>query len=75
MFTANHLCHFMLTNLLLPDLEKTKGRIVNVSSSLHKTLSRFDFENIMAEKSYEMFTHYAQSKLANVLFTIEMQKK
>lgn len=74
-FTANHLSHFMLTLLLLPELEKTGGRVVNLTSSLHRLPSRFDFDNVMSEKSYEMFAAYSQSKLANVLFTRELNKR
>ena len=74
-FTANHLSHFLLTNLLLPDLEKTSGRVVNVTSSLHKSLKSFDFTDVMSERSYSIFGTYAQSKLANILFTTELQKR
>lgn len=74
-FTANHLSHFLLTNLLMPDLEKTSGRVVNVTSSLHKTLKSFDFTDVMSERSYSIFGTYAQTKLANILFTTELQKR
>jgi retinol dehydrogenase-12 len=49
-FTANHLSHFLLTNLLLPDLEKTNGRVTNVASSLHKSLTEFNFDDVMSER-------------------------
>lgn len=75
-FTANHLSHFLLTNLLLPELEKTnEGRVVNVSSSLHKSVSAFNFDDVMSENSYDLFVTYSQSKLANILFTIELQNR
>ena len=74
-FTANHLSHFLLTNLLMPDLEKTSGRVVNVTSSLHKSLKSFDFTDVMSERSYSIFGTYAQSKLANILFTTELQRR
>lgn len=74
-FTANHLSHFLLTNLLLPELEKTNGRIVNLSSCLHKTVTKFNFEDVMSERNYSLFGTYSQSKLANVMFTIELQKR
>ena len=74
-FTANHLSHFLLTNLLLPYLEKTKGRIVVLSSALHRMADKFDFDDMMAEKNYTLFGTYAQSKLANVLFAFELQKR
>jgi retinol dehydrogenase 12 len=74
-FTANHLSHFLLTNLLLYELEKTNGRIVNLSSSLYKLSSSFNFEDVMSVKSYSLFGTYSQSKLANILFTVEMQRR
>lgn len=74
-FTANHLSHFLLTNLLLEDLEKTKGRVVVVSSSMHRHLKRFEFDNVMADKHYELFHTYSQSKLANMLFVTELQRQ
>jgi NAD(P)-dependent dehydrogenase (short-subunit alcohol dehydrogenase family) len=74
-FMVNYLGHFLLTNLLLPELELTNGRVVNVSSSMHKLKTHFDFENVMAEKSFSLFGTYAQSKLAMILFTGELQRR
>lgn len=74
-FTANHLSHFLLTNLLLPELELTHGRVVNVASSLHKSLKEFNFDDVMSERGYSLFGTYAQSKLANIMFTFELQKR
>lgn len=74
-FTSNHLSHFLLTNLLLPELEKVDGRVVNVTSSLHKLCKAFDFDNIMSQKEYTLFGTYSQSKLANILFTMELQNR
>ena len=80
-FTANHLSAFLLTSLLLPLLEegaetyKCGGRIINVSSSLHKIPRAFNFDDVMSEKRYELFSTYAQSKLANVLFTLELHRR
>ena len=51
------------------------GRVVNVSSSVHNVTKSFDFEDIMSEKKYEMFATYGQSKLANILFTKELQRR
>lgn len=74
-FTANHLSHFLLTNLLLSELEKTSGRVINVTSTLHKSLTSFNFDDVMSVKNYSLFGTYSQSKLANILFTIELQKR
>ena len=74
-FTANHLSHFLLTNLLLPELEKSNGRVVNLTSALHKNAKRFIFEDVMSEKNYSLFGTYSQSKLANILFTFELQRR
>lgn len=59
-FTANHLGHFLLTNLLLPHLERTGGRVVVLSSSLHRAPKAFNFGDVMSEKSYSLFGSYAQ---------------
>ena len=80
-FTANHLSAFLLTSLLLPLLQdgakrqKCCSRIVNVSSSLHKIPRAFSFADVMSKQSYELFATYAQSKLANILFTLELQRR
>ena len=73
--TANHLSHFLLTNLLLKFLENTKGRVVVLSSALHRMAKSYDFDDMMAEKNYSLFGTYAQSKLANILFAFELQKR
>eukprot|EP00624_Nannochloropsis_granulata_P001649 evm.model.NODE_18044_length_13276_cov_24.207518.2 len=74
---TNHYGHFLLTLLLFPELEKVSdGRIVNVSSSLHKAPTSFNFDDPLYESSaYSLFGAYGQSKLANVLFTFELQRR
>jgi NAD(P)-dependent dehydrogenase (short-subunit alcohol dehydrogenase family) len=74
-FTVNYLSHFLLTNLLLPELEKTNGRVVNLASTMHKILSAFSFDDLMSEKQFSLFGTYAQSKLAMMLMTTEFQKR
>lgn len=72
---TNHLGHFALTGQLLPVLLKTSNsRIVNVSSMAHK-FGKMNFEDLMSEKKYEKWTAYGQSKLANLLFAFELQRK
>ena len=71
-FGTNHLGHFALTNLLL---EQVTGRVVNVASGAHK-FGSIDFEDLNWErKTYRRWPAYAQSKLANLLFTSELQRR
>ncbi|MDQ6642186.1 MAG: oxidoreductase [Actinomycetota bacterium] len=70
-FGTNHLGHFALTNLLLP---RITDRVVNVSSSLHRG-KQLDFDNVNLEGSYSPTRAYQQSKLANLLFTAELQRR
>jgi NAD(P)-dependent dehydrogenase (short-subunit alcohol dehydrogenase family) len=67
-FAVNYLSHFLLTELLLPKLREP-ARIVNVASLGQAPL---DFDDLMFERGYEAFTAYAKSKLAQVLFTVEL---
>lgn len=76
-FGTNHLGHFALTGLLLDLLLKTPGaRVVNVSSGAHKN-GNMDFNNLQFEdgKGYSPMKAYGRSKLANLLFTYELQRK
>ncbi len=71
---TNHLGHFAFTAALMPQVEAAQGRVVNVSSIYHK-IGRMKFDDLMGERSYEKWTAYAQSKLANVLFTLELERR
>jgi NAD(P)-dependent dehydrogenase (short-subunit alcohol dehydrogenase family) len=73
-FGTNHLGHFALTNLLLPSIGG-RGRVVTVSSDAHKGGS-IDFDDLNWErKRYRPWRAYSQSKLANLLFTAELQRR
>lgn len=73
-FGTNHLGHFALTNLLLPSIGG-RGRVVTVSSEAHKG-GRIDFDDLNWErKRYRRWRAYSQSKLANLLFTAELQRR
>lgn len=70
---VNHLAPFLLTNLLLPTLRKAeRARIVNVSSRLAEKLTAFNFEDPQHERKYHGLSVYAQTKLANMLFSAEL---
>lgn len=74
-FGTNHLGHFALTGLLLPALLAAPGaRIVVVSSMMHRA-GRIDFANLDGAKSYVPWSAYSQSKLANLLFAYELQRR
>ena len=74
-FGTNHLGHFTLTGLLLDVLSKTPNSRVVTVSSMAEQMGRINLDDLMSEKSYERWTAYAQSKLANVLFAYELQRK
>jgi NAD(P)-dependent dehydrogenase (short-subunit alcohol dehydrogenase family) len=75
-FGVNHLGHFALTGLLFERIKETPGsRVVTVSSTYHR-LGKIDFDDLHCEeKAYGRQTAYGQSKLANLLFTYELQRK
>ncbi len=73
-FGTNHLGHFALTGLLLPLLTAAQApRVVNVSSIAHRG-GKIDFTNLQGERDYRSWPAYQQSKLANLLFTFELQR-
>jgi len=71
---VNHLGHFALTALLLPALAAAGSRVVNVSSNAHK-FGKMNFDDLMGERKYSPWGAYGQSKLANILFTRELQRR
>jgi NAD(P)-dependent dehydrogenase (short-subunit alcohol dehydrogenase family) len=74
-FATNHLAYFLLTNMLLPALEKgAPARVVNVASEAHRR-QRIDFDDLMATGGYATFRQYGRSKLANILFTRELSRR
>ncbi len=74
-WALNHLAEFLLTRLLLGKLQASApARIVNVSSDAH-TAGAIAFDNLQGEKKYRGMRAYAQSKLANVLFTFALARR
>jgi NAD(P)-dependent dehydrogenase (short-subunit alcohol dehydrogenase family) len=72
---TNHLGHFALTGLLLGKLQgREDARVVTVSSTAHK-MGRINFDNLQGERRYFRWNAYGQSKLANVLFALELDRR
>ena len=79
---TNHLGHFLLTNLLLDDLKRSApARVITVSSRLHNPEYAggprvdFDYDNLRGEKYYQSQVFYRNSKLANMWFTYELNRR
>jgi NAD(P)-dependent dehydrogenase (short-subunit alcohol dehydrogenase family) len=69
---TNHLGHFALTNLLLPQVS---DRVVVVSSGAHR-MGRIDFDDLNWDRRpYKQWAAYGQSKLANLLFVLELERR
>ncbi len=73
---TNHLGHFALTGLLLDRLLAAEGeaRVVSVASVAHR-FGHIDFDDLQRERAYHPWAVYAQSKLANLLFAYELQRR
>ncbi|WP_116374960.1 SDR family NAD(P)-dependent oxidoreductase [Mycobacterium sp. MFM001] len=75
-FGTNHLGHFALTGLLLDHLLGVRGsRVVTVSSTGHRIRAAIHFDDLQWEHGYDRIAAYGQSKLANLLFTYELQRR
>jgi NAD(P)-dependent dehydrogenase (short-subunit alcohol dehydrogenase family) len=74
-FGTNHLGHFALTGLLLPAIMAAPhARVVLVSSGMHAS-GKIDFDNLDGQRGYQAWGAYGQSKLANLLFAYELQRR
>ncbi len=75
-FGTNHLGHFALTGLLLDHMTSVDGsRVVTVSSVGHRILARIHFDDPHLQRRYNRVEAYGQSKLANLMFTYELQRR
>jgi NAD(P)-dependent dehydrogenase (short-subunit alcohol dehydrogenase family) len=74
-FGTNHLGHFALTVLILDRMEgRNDARVVTVSSGAHR-MGRINFDDVQGERSYGRWHAYGQSKLANLLFAFELDRR
>lgn len=75
-FGVNFIGHFALTGRLYPLLKRTLGaRVVTMSSGAHKWVDTIDFDNLHSEKDYDPVREYGMSKLADLLFMQELQRR
>jgi NAD(P)-dependent dehydrogenase (short-subunit alcohol dehydrogenase family) len=74
-FGTNHLGHFAFTGLLLDRLLPVASRVVTVSSIGHRIRAAIHFDDLQWERRYSRVGAYGQSKLANLLFTYELQRR
>jgi NAD(P)-dependent dehydrogenase (short-subunit alcohol dehydrogenase family) len=79
-FAVNHLAYFLLTNLLLGNLQVAaaahgEARIVNVASGAHRRVPGLDFDDLQSTRRYSALPVYGASKLANLLFTSELARR
>ncbi len=73
-FAVNHLAYFLLTHILYPNIAVAPdGRIINIGSDSHR-YGKINFDDLNLERSYHGLKAYGQSKLANLLFTYEMNR-
>ena len=76
MFAVNHLSHFLLTNLLLDRIKQSApARIVNVSSEGHIMVKGINFDDLSFKEGFSAMKVYGHSKLANLLFNLELSKQ
>lgn len=74
-FGVNFMGHFALTGLLYPVIRTARNARIVTVSSLAYTKGIIDFDNLRIEKDYDAWREYNQSKLANILFTLQLQRR
>ena len=74
-FQVNHLAPFLLTTQLIETLVASRATIINTSSAAHRLMAKFNIDDLDAEKHYSANAAYGNAKLANILFTRELQRR
>ena len=74
-FGTNHLGHFALTGLLFEDLKRRPGSRVVTISSIAARAGSLNFDDLQGEKAYRRWSAYGQSKLANLVFALDLDKR
>ena len=74
MFAVNHMAPYLLTQNLSPILS-AKGQILVVSTEAHRWIKKVDLDNLQAEKKFRVLNHYATTKAANILASLEWQHR
>jgi len=74
-FAVNYLGHYALTRLLLDDLRRPGGRVVNVSSLAHRMTRGIHWDDVEFDRGWRSMRAYSQSKLAQILFTRELASR
>jgi len=72
---VNHLAPFLLTNLLIDTLVKSKATVINTSSVANSVFAKLNIQDLNLEKGYSPNRAYGNAKLANILFTQELHKR
>jgi len=73
-FALNHLAYFLLTNLLIENLKRGGGRIVNVAAQVHTNIEQDFLEKPTSRHSYNPWDAYCEAKLGNILFTYSLAR-
>jgi len=84
-FAVNHLAHFYLTMLLMPLLIENKGRVISLSSTAHRFINHFGYQQFLkdgiqkkqgpSEERYNQWRNYGLSKVSNILFAREVHRR
>ncbi|MFS0793679.1 SDR family NAD(P)-dependent oxidoreductase [Microbacterium sp. 1P10AE] len=74
-FQVNHLAPFLLTNMLRETLLESRASVIQTSSAAARLFSRFDVDDLQGERRYSASRAYGNAKLANVLFTKELNRR